>query len=147
LAARDDHDTDWLDAAQVAAEAERLGAAVERLIAGRTVYAPNRRLLDHLAHERDALFTFLGGDGVQATNRRAEHAIRPAVVCRTAWGGNRSWPGAVTWQVLSSMLATAHLQQRDPVALLVSLLRAPGPVLADLAILGTVGVACQWRRR
>jgi hypothetical protein len=32
------------------------------------------------------------------------------------------------------MLATAHLQQRDPVALLVSLLRAPGPVLADLAI-------------
>jgi hypothetical protein len=59
LAARDDHDTDWLDAAQVATEAERLGAAVDRLVAGRTVYAPNRRLLDHPAHERGALFTFL----------------------------------------------------------------------------------------
>ena len=65
LAARDDHDTDRLDAAQVAAEAERLGAAVDRLIAGRTVYAPNRRLLDHLTRERDALFTFLGRDGVR----------------------------------------------------------------------------------
>ena len=44
----------------MAAEAERLGAAVDRLIAGRTFYAPNRRLLDHLARERGALFTFLG---------------------------------------------------------------------------------------
>jgi transposase len=138
LAARDDHDTDRLDAAQVAAEAERLGAAVDRLIAGRMVYAPNRRLLDHPARERDALFTFLGRDGVQATNWRAEHAIRPAVVCRKAWGGNRTWTGAQTWQVLSSVLATARLQQRDPVALLVSLLRAAGTVLADLAIPGTV---------
>jgi transposase len=120
----------------VAAEAERLSAAVDRLIAGRTVYAPNRRLLEHLARERDALFTFLGRDDVQATNWRAEHAIRPAVVCRKAWGGNRTWAGAETWQVLSSVLATAHHQQRDPVVLLVPLLCAPGPVLADLAIPG-----------
>jgi transposase len=84
LAARDDHDTDRLDAAQVAAEAERLGAAVDRLIAGRTVYAPNRRLLDHLARERARCSPSLAQPEVQATNRRAEHAIRPAVVCRTA---------------------------------------------------------------
>ena len=84
---------------------------------------------------------------MQATNWRAEHAIRPAVVCRKAWGGNRTWTGAVTWQVLSSILATAHLQQRDPVMLLLPLLRAPGTVLADLAIPGTVGVACERRRR
>jgi transposase len=71
---------------------------------------------------------------VQATNWRAEHAIRPAVVCRKAWGGNRTWTGAETWQVLVSLLATAHLQRRDPVALLVPLLCAPGPVLADLVI-------------
>jgi hypothetical protein len=46
--------------------------------------------------------------------------------------------------VLSSILATARVQQRDPVALLVPLLRAPGPVLADLAIPGaaiTAGAA------
>jgi transposase len=116
-------------------------------LAGQTVYPANRRLLDHLARERGALFTFLAQPEVQATNWRAEHAIRPAVVCRKAWGGNRTWTGAQTWQVLSSVLATARLQQRDPVALLVSLLRAPGTVLADLAIPGTAGVACQQRRR
>src|SRR6266568_3196953 len=134
LAVRAARNAGELDAAQAAAEAERLGAAVDRLLAGRTIYPPNRRLLDHLGRERDALFTFLGRDDVQATNWRAEHAIRPAVVCRKAWGGNRTWTGAETWQVLVSLLATAHLQRRDPVALLVPLLCAPGPVLADLVI-------------
>jgi hypothetical protein len=38
--------------------------------------------------------------------------------------------------VLSSLLATAAAQQRDPVSLLMPLLRAPGPVLADFAIPG-----------
>jgi hypothetical protein len=85
-----------------------------------------------LARERDALFTFLGHNDVQATNWRAEHAIRPAVVRRKAWGGNLTWSGAQNWQVLAS----AHLQRRDPVALLVPLLRAPGPVLAGLVIPG-----------
>jgi hypothetical protein len=42
--------------------------------------------------------------------------------------------GAWCWQVLASVPATARLQQRDPVAILVGLLRAPGPVVADLAI-------------
>jgi transposase len=98
------------------------------------VYPPNRRLLEHLGRERGALFTFLAQPQVQATNWRAEHAIRPAVVTRKAWGGNRTWAGAETWQVLSSILATARMQQCDPVALLVPLLRAPGPVLADLVI-------------
>ena len=73
----------------------------------------------------------------------AEHAVRPAVVCRKAWGGNRTtWAGAETWQMLTSILATAAVQQLDPTCLLVPLLRAPGPVLADLAIPGTAGVAC-----
>lgn len=133
LLVRDQRDAGQLDTEQVAGEAERLGAAVDRLLAGRTVYAPNRRLLDHLARERNALFTFLARPEVQATNWRAEHAIGPAVVGRKAWGGNRTWAGAQTWQVLASLLATAAVQQRDPVTLL-PLLRAPGPVLADLAI-------------
>jgi hypothetical protein len=34
--------------------------------------------------------------------------------------------------VLSSLLATAEVQQRDPVGLLVPLLCAPSPVLAEL---------------
>jgi transposase len=76
------------------------------------------------------LFTFLGRPGVQATNWRAEHAIRPAVVCRKQWGGNATWNGARTWQVLASVLRTATQQHHD----LAGLLRAPGPAMANLAI-------------
>jgi transposase len=127
-------DADRVDTTTLAAEAERLAAQVDRLIAGATRYPPNRRLLDHLARERAHLFTFLAVGGVQATNWRAEQAIRPAVVSRKAWGGNRTWAGAGTWQVLASVLRTAHQQDRDPVELLTGLLRAPGPRVADLAI-------------
>jgi len=74
-----------LDAAQVASEAERLGTVADQLIAGRTVYAPNRRLLDHLGRERGAVY-FLGRNEVQATNWRAEHAIGPASsAARPGW--------------------------------------------------------------
>jgi transposase len=127
-------DAGTIDAAALAAEAAGLQTQVDRLVAGATRYPPNRRLLGHLARERDALFTFLETGGVQATNWRAEQAIRPAVVCRKAWGGNRTWAGAGTWQVLASVLRTAHQQDRDPVELLVGMLRAPRPMIADLAI-------------
>ena len=136
LALPADRDTGTLDAATLAAEAERLGAKVDKLIAGATRYPPNRRLLDHLAREREHLFTFLRTPGVQATNWRAEQAIRPAVVTRKAWGGNRTWTGADTWQALASVLRTATQQARDPVELLTCLLRAPTPILADLTIPG-----------
>jgi transposase len=136
LALREARDIGALDAATLAAEAERLGAKVDKLLAGATCYPPNRRLLDHLARERDHLFTFLRTPGVQATNWRAEQAIRPAVVTRKAWGGNRTWAGADTWQALTSVLRTATQQARDPVELLTCLLRAPTPILADLTIPG-----------
>jgi Transposase IS66 family len=70
----------------LASEADRLGAQIDKLVAGATRYPPNRRLLNHLAAEREHLFTFLRLPGVQATNWRAEQAIRPAVVTRKHWG-------------------------------------------------------------
>jgi transposase len=134
LAVRDARDASRLEAADAVAGAERLDAAVDKLIAGRTGYPPNRRLLAHLARERPALFTFLRTPGVQATNWRAEHAIRPAVVSRKTWGGNRTWAGAESWQILASVLRTATQQHHDPIALLAGLLRAPDPSVANLAI-------------
>ncbi len=59
----------------------------------------NRRLLAHLGRQAPAMFTFLTADGaldVDATNWRAETGIRPAVVNRKVWGGNRTWRGART---------------------------------------------------
>jgi transposase len=136
LALRAARDAGTLDAATLVAEVGRLGARVDKLVAGATRYPPNRRLLNHLARERAHLFTFLHAPGVEATNWRAEHAIRPAVVTRKTWGGNRTWTGAATWQALTSVLRTASQQGYDPVDLLARLLRAPDPVVANLAIPG-----------
>jgi transposase len=133
LALRTAHQAGTLDRATLAAEADRLDAQVDKLIAGATHYPPNRRLLGHLANERGNLFTFLRLGGVEATNWRAEHAIRPAVVCRKAWGGNRTWAGADTWQVLASVLRTASQQHRDPIGLLTRLLQAPVPMVAPIS--------------
>jgi transposase len=93
-------------------------------------------VLDHPAREREHLFTFLSVPGLQATNWRAEQAIRPAVVTRKAWGGNRTWADAETWQALASVPRTAGQQGRDPVDLLATVLRAPLPIVADLVIPG-----------
>jgi transposase len=136
LALRDAHNVGAVDTAALLAEADRLGAQLDKLVAGATCYPPNRRLLNHLAVERAHLFTFLRLPGVQATNWRAEQAIRPAVVTRKSWGGNHSWAGAEVWQVLASVLRTTTQQTRDPVQLLVGLLQAPTAIVADLAIPG-----------
>ena len=150
LAARDDHDTDWMDAGWTPPRWRPRPSGWARRSTGSSPGGRSMRPIGGCWTTRPAngarCSPSLAQPEVQETNRRAEHAICPAVVYRTAWGGNRSWPGAQTWQVLSSMLATAHPQQRDPVAVLLSLLRAPGPVLADLAVPSTVGVACQRRR-
>lgn len=89
----------------------------------------NRRLLKHLKNEHDigALFRFLFEPGLPATNHRAEQAIRPAVVNRKVWGGNRTWNGAHTQEVLTTFFTTARRQTVDAIASIVDLLRCPDP--------------------
>jgi transposase len=111
--------------AQLAAGRAELQARLEKLLAGRPTHDPNRKLLAHLTTESQHLLTFLERPGVQATNWRAEQAIRPAVVNRKHWGGNRTWHGASTQQVLMSVIRTARQQHADPVALLRDLQREP----------------------
>ena len=56
--------------------------------------ATNERLARRLWDHRDDLFTFLRQPGLDATNWRAELAIRFGVILRKVWGGNRTWAGA-----------------------------------------------------
>jgi transposase len=112
----------------VAALEGRLGALLRR----RPTHRPNQRLLRHLEAERDALLTFLTHPGVEATNWRAEQAIRPAVVNRKSWGGNRSWRGARTQQVAMSVIRTARQQGVDPIELMAAAQREPEPKVTDL---------------
>ncbi len=114
-----------------------LNERLEKLLAGHPTHAPNRRLLAHLTNERENLFTFLDTPGVQATNWRAEQAIRPAVVNRKNWGGNRTRHGADTQQILMSVIRTARQQHTDPVTLLADLQRQPGPIVSPALTLPT----------
>ena len=50
---------------------------------------------------------------MDATNWRAEHAIRPAVVNRKICGGNRTPRGARTQQILASVVRTARQRHVD----------------------------------
>lgn len=110
----------------------RLEAAMDRLLA-RAVRAPaNRRLAQHLNHERPSLFSFLHCPGLDATNNVAERALRPAVCARKTWGGNRTDPGARAQQILASVLRTCRQQQKDPFPRLVALQRSPVAQCLDL---------------
>jgi hypothetical protein len=91
-----------------------LQARLDKLLAGNPTHDPNRKLLGHLRNERESLLTFLDTPDVQATNWRAEQAIRPAVVNRKHWGGNRTRQGAETQQMLMSVIRTARAQDADP---------------------------------
>jgi transposase len=70
--------------------------------------------------------------GLDATNWRAEHALRPAVITRKmCGGGNRTVRGAQTQQVLASILRTAQQRGLDTTETLTRLLQAPKPVVLD----------------
>lgn len=110
----------------------RLEAKLDRMLEKRYRHPANRRLARHLEHERPWLFSFLYCPGLDATNNAAERAIRGMVIARKVWGGNRTWKGAHTQQILVSVLRTCWQQGKDAFARLVLLLRAPQAVTLDL---------------
>jgi transposase len=85
--------------------------------------AANERLAQHLWAHRDALFTFLRQPGLDATNWRAELAIRFGVILRKVWGGSRTWAGARAQSVLMSVWRTCWQQGRSALGFLSQLLR------------------------
>jgi transposase len=85
--------------------------------------AANERLAQHLWNHIDDLLTFLRYPGVDATNWRAELAIRFGVILRKVWGGNRTWAGAHAQAVLMSLWRTCWQQGRSALDLLSQLLR------------------------
>jgi hypothetical protein len=95
---------------------------LDRVLLRRYRDPANRRLVNHLWRERLYLFTFLYCPGLEATNNAAERALRPLVVARKNWGGNRTDKGARAQVVLSSILASARQQRKNPLDVLIELL-------------------------
>jgi transposase len=115
----------------------RIESAVNELIWKAWRTEANRRLAKHLRHEQPWLFTFLKcPDVAHATNNVAERAMRPAVIARKTWGGNRTETGAEAQKVLMSVLATCRQQGKDSFQRLADLLRSPVPTLMDIVATG-----------
>ncbi|HYB28624.1 MAG TPA: IS66 family transposase [Solirubrobacteraceae bacterium] len=132
LALRAQREENVIDTEEFSLRVRDLGERTDKLLQVRPTHEPNRRLLGHLSNEREHLFTFLTEPGVQATNWRAEQALRPAIVNRKSWGGNRTDAGARTQQIAMSVIRTARQQNIDPLELMVSAQRSREPAASNL---------------
>lgn len=124
LALRARGDLNVISTRALRAKIRALERRIDELTATTTTNATNRRFLRHIARERDALFTFLRNDAVDATNWRAEQAIRPAVVARKVWGGNRTARGAHVYEICATVLRTARQQGINAIDTIIDLLRS-----------------------
>lgn len=136
LRLRDRRDADEISPHGLSVALGRLEARADRLLVWNPTDDANRRLIKHLRSERDALFTFLRDPRVPATNNLGEQEVRPAVVTRKVWGGNRTWNGAAAQEVIATVIRSARRQGLDPIALIEPVLRSPTPILAGLRGLG-----------
>jgi transposase len=76
----------------------------------------HERLAAHLHHYAGAWFLFLLDPTIPATNYRGEQAIRPAVVNRKVWGGNRTTRGGQAQAITMSVLQTCAQKTIDALA-------------------------------
>jgi transposase len=132
LELRDRHERGEVSERGLAIATGKLEAKLDRMLATRRRNPANRRLARHLQHERLWLFTFLHCCGLDATNNAAERAIRGMVIARKVWGGNRTWNGARTHQILGSVLRTCWQQGKDAFTRCIKLLHTPRSVILDI---------------
>ena len=134
LELRDRYACQEISAHGLAIATGRLESWMDGLLAKTYRLPANQRLANHLAHEQPWLFIFLHCPGIDATNNAAERALRPAVVARKTWGGNRTEAGASAQKILMSVLETCHQQAKDSFECIVELLRSPIPLVMDIVL-------------
>jgi transposase len=128
LALRDRRDAGALSDHGLAVARGRLEKRLDRLLAWNLSNEANRRFQAHLARHRDEILTFLYDPDIEATNWPAEQALRPAVVNRKVFGGNRTGAGAHAQEVLGSLFATCVQWKQDTLAFLSDLICTPRSV-------------------
>ncbi len=105
------------------AATEALEERLDRLLAParRLTDGDNLRLAARLRRARPDILRFLYWDEVDATNNRAERALRPAVITRKTGGCNRTDVGAQTHAILASVLASCRQQEMSILDYLIKL--------------------------
>jgi transposase len=121
---RDRHAEGEISRHGLAVACGRLENQLSDLIFPPKMNAANETLAQHLWNHRDDLFTFLRQPGLDATNWRAELAIRFGVILRKVWGGSRTWAGARAQSVLMSVWRTCWQRGRSALDFLSQLLRS-----------------------
>jgi len=127
LALRDRRDDGRISVHGLAVARGRLEKRLGRFLQTRCSHEGNRKFRNHLSRYRKSLFTFLRRKGLEATNWPAEQAIRPAVVNRKTFGGNRTEPGARAQEILSSVLGTFQKRLLNGLDVLSHFLCLPEP--------------------
>jgi transposase len=134
LHVRDRRDDGKISARTAKRKADELEQRMVELIEPVKTHLANERFAAHLFRQQHHLFTYLRIPGIDATNYRAEQAIKTPIVNRKVWGGNRTEDGAAAQSILASILKTLALSGRQAVTWLSSLFRAPltTPLLVPL---------------
>jgi transposase len=124
-----------ITAAQLQARRDEFDDRLRALVHRPRVLAENERLAQHLWNHFEQWFAFVSDPQIEATNWQAEQALRPAVVNRKVWGGNRTTAGAKAQSVLLSVLETCRRQSRSVLDYVSHTLRSVGNVLLPRPVL------------
>jgi transposase len=130
LSLRDRHAAGQVSDHGLAVARGRLAKALAGAVFPPKSHEANDRFAQHLWEHIEEVFTFLYHPGLDATNWRAELAIRFGVILRKVWGGNRTWVGARAQSVLMSVWRTCWQQGGSALDFLSQLLRGRLVVLA-----------------
>lgn len=130
---RDRRDAGTISRHGVKVATGRLQVRLGDLLKNKRTNVVNARFARHLSHHAHELFPFLKHPGIEATSWPADQAIRPAVVNRKVFGGNRDPRGARAQEILSSIVATATQRGVAIFAYISRLLRTPAPQRDRLA--------------
>ena len=96
----------------------RLEQSVDALLRAPPPEPMAAKVANRLLKRRQHLFTFLDHEEVDATNNRAERALRSAVIARKLSCGHRSRAGANAFEILASVTETARQRGDDLLTLL-----------------------------
>ncbi|WP_286766394.1 MULTISPECIES: IS66 family transposase [Rhodopirellula] len=93
--------------------AGRLTMQMWKLVRHPKTHVANECFVRFLVKHLDDLFTFLRHPSADATTWRGEQAIRPAVVNRKVWGGNRTEVGTLAQSRMMSVMQACKQRLAD----------------------------------
>jgi len=125
LTLRDRRDDGAIGPHGLAVTRGRLEKQLDRLLGWKLSHPGNHTFQKHMAGHRNEILTFLYDPDIEATNWPAEQAVRPLVVNRKVFGGNRTPAGGHAQEVLGSVFATLAKRALDTLSFVSKVICSP----------------------